>query len=441
MSGGFIPDFKACLSKTLTLANCTPIPGDMNLGRQQPDGSYDGAMGRMMRGEANATLIMYSLGLEGVPSVHIGPYVISNEMALVAMKPPRRNDTYQIEGWMHIFDTLTYHYMLISFFMFAMIFIVISMAWDMMSKRGKKKKRKKKKRRILRIIKRGKNMFLDIFWNIYQLMLNIYSFQTPTMASKVLVTMFVVSIFLLIQEIFLGLAGTDMVVERQDKYVDSVSRLLNDADFNRTRIVMPGSLWQQINLRNARPGSDERRIYERVSDWIKINFDASFVGYMVNLFNRKILAMTHVGSTDGKLIPALKSLACQMVGWDARRLHICSDRYSIQNMVSVLSKSSDERLLKWMYHYQTRIFQSGWIVELLRRAPTTLNINMRMTPFQVVECLYPVEDPLELPKAMDMAFIDKAVYLSLAGVCLASLVVLKEYLEFQIKRKVAKIIQ
>lgn len=48
---GFVAEFLDCATRTLTLANCTPVStGVVALGSKRADGSYSGALGEMVGG-------------------------------------------------------------------------------------------------------------------------------------------------------------------------------------------------------------------------------------------------------------------------------------------------------------------------------------------------------------------------------------------------------
>lgn len=50
LEGGFVNEFFDSLSRPLVAVNCSTIVGNMELGSRQPDGTYSGLLGRMIKG-------------------------------------------------------------------------------------------------------------------------------------------------------------------------------------------------------------------------------------------------------------------------------------------------------------------------------------------------------------------------------------------------------
>ena len=48
--GGVLDDALNSMDRVLSVVNCTPIYGDFSIGSKQGDGSYSGALGRMIQG-------------------------------------------------------------------------------------------------------------------------------------------------------------------------------------------------------------------------------------------------------------------------------------------------------------------------------------------------------------------------------------------------------
>ena len=86
--------------------------------------------------------------------------------------------------------------------------------------------------------------FTNTIWKTYQSILGIHSFDTPTLAMKILSTFFSIGIFFLIVGYFLSLTSTDMVASKQLPFIDSVPRLLEDPEFEDVKVIFPAGLWQ-----------------------------------------------------------------------------------------------------------------------------------------------------------------------------------------------------
>lgn len=414
----------------------------------------------------------YPLGLEADRSVDLGPIVTSNGMALLTYKPQKYDDYANIEAWISVFDLYTRAYIALVCFIFTVTFIVTVMVPKIFFRRRRGRYMKKKKNIVVnkieiigpvlvmvpevlnqlihrrakdngrgtvlkeyKYLREGVGMFKNIFWNIYQLLLNIYSFETPTPASSVLGTSFALFIFFLIQGVFLSLASTDMVTPHPAKFIDSIERLLNDPNFNDTNVIMPGSMWQEMALKNSRAGTVERGVYERINEWMSIKFDVSFVTYLTEyIFKQKIETMKSVVSTELRFLPIVKSVGCQMMGRVMQPMYICKDTFSVKNLVSIVSKSSDRRLFDWVKYYQTRVFQCGWLNEELRRAPDRINLQMNMTHIEAIGCVKAEDDPIEMPPAMAMTFIANLFYLHFICILFAAVLVIEEIVEHRIVR-------
>ena len=77
-------------------------------------------------------------------------------------------------------------------------------------------------------------------------------------------------------------------------------------------------------------------------------------------------------------------------------------------------------------YHQIKIFENGWLLELLRQGPTTFKINTDISFIDIATCLVREPDIPELPKAMDYEFISHAFCLLIWSVTVSLIVLTLE---------------
>lgn len=336
---------------------------------------------------------------------------------MISWKPNEVSRPLKIDSWLSIFDTIVYYELgiVVSIFVTFLTLFTICLTSTMTRKRS---------RYTYRAMKKIWNIAASELWNIFQLIVGIYSFHTPIYASKVLVTAFTMSMFFLVWGLFGSSTSTDMVAMKKPPFIDPVSRLLNDDTFRSTDLIIPSGLWQELALKNARPGTRESGLWKRVKKKkFPFKMDTSAVGLLTSLYEQEVKTMRSVGGIDQTVAAMGKSLGCQMLGIEAKNLHKCLDTFAENILLFIVSKSSDELLVRWVDYYYIKVFESGWFNEIFRRGATSFKVRGDVSIGNIIICMENVGDDSTLPDPISLVFISRAFYLILWGTFIGSIVI------------------
>lgn len=138
--------------------------------------------------------------------------------------------------------------------------------------------------------------------------------------------------------------------------------------------------------------------------------------------------MKGIGGMDRSFITWGKTLGCQVLGPEAKNIHITSDTFGEKLLVYVVSKLSDKELSDWINYCCLKLFESGRIpdIHVFRRRTTEFKINPDISTTDVIRCVEnDRNDPIP-PDPMEISFISAAITLCLRMISVSAVILLIE---------------
>lgn len=432
--GGLSEKMFYMTSSPFSKINCTIsyFHGRWNIGKKLLNGSYDGMIGYMVRGEANSTALAYVLGSTDDEPVTPGPVWISTEMAILSAKRVSDPDELGPEGWISNFDTLVYAYMFICMIFFGVYSIFLYQS-DEIKKRTDKiielfqrkrlrfvsspVRRMKNKIKVRKVIKHTRL----IAFKCMTCIIRKENFPTTTIGCKILVFFLCLGLFFIIDGIFLNLTSTDMIAVHQYPVIDTLESLLNHDDFVHMDVGIPGGLWEETILEESSKVidsdtamSNEGKLWGRVKYRIPVQVDnMDDIMETMNKGMDKMFKYESVLVLDQSIISACKSMICQIHGIEkGRHVHISrGDTFAEKLITFSISKSSDELLVKWLNYRQYLLLQSGLTTNWVNSVSYNWIVNPSSTFGLINDCLNPVNEAQNVPDAIKIGYITNVIYM------------------------------
>lgn len=436
-------------SSPYQMINCSIsyITDQWKIGSKQCNGSYDGMIGMMVRGEANSTALAYVLGATDDEPVIVGPVWTTTEMSILSAKDTPSEVIHGAEGWFNNFESQVYMYLIITLFMFAMNYVFTTHAhsifkrwrhiFKIFTNGGKIKKLSKstKNRRQKMLIMKLFKMALTTFWKCTTALFRGETFEAPSVGHKFLVLLFSFGIFFLIQGYFLSLTSTDMIAVQPVPIIDTLNDFLTRSHFSHMNASLPDSLWQRAVIEGSRKESPEGELWKRVDYHIPIQMN-DFEQLSKNLYPvaDNLLNQKKVLVVDKTIIDLCKSVICQVKGYGiGSRLHIARGETFAEKLLTFsISKTSDEGLIKWVNYRQSLLLQSG----LTNKFSSSLAYGLRMSDSFTIgmftECLTPTTHDQSVPVAIKMEFFRTTLYMTLLMISLAFAILCFEICVFKV---------
>ena len=431
------------------MINCSKsyITGQWKIGSKQSDGSYDGMIGMMVRGEANSTALAYVLGATDDEPVIVGPVWTTTEMSILSGKATPGEEIHGAEGWLNNFESQVYMYLIITLFMFAMNYVFTAHAcsifkrWrhilKVIANGGKIKELSKstKNRRQKMLIMKLFKMALVAFWKCTTALFRSETFEAPSVGHKFLVLLFSFGIFFLIQGYFLSLTSTDMIAVQPVPVIDTLNDFLTRSHFSHMNAALPDSLWQRAVIEGSRKESPEGKLWKRVDYHIPIqvnDIEQLFAG--LNPLVDHLLNQKKVLVVDKTIINLCKSVICQMKGYEiGSSLHIARGETFAEKLLTFsISKTSDERLIKWVNYRQSLLLQSGLTNKFCSSLAYGLRMSDSFTIGMLTECLIPTTHDRSVLVAIKIQFFRTTLYMTLLMISLAFPILCFEIFIFKI---------
>lgn len=403
--------------------NISFVKGSWNIGSKLPNGSYNGMIGLMVNGIANSTALAYLLGSTDDEPVVVGPVWTSTEMAILSAKSESENvSLIGPQQWIYNFDSSVYLYQAICIMLFIVCFIILSLFYEIIHKR-----RVKSRINIWRIRRQIVTTAKMLIVKCTTCLIRTETFPNPTDVHRPLTFGVSVTLFFLIQGIFLNLTSTDLIAEKPVPIIDDVKDFLYNPYFEEVSGAIPGGLWQEAILKGALEGSVEYMLYQRVNEVMDIQLNEP--GDMMKTIGNgmdKLMSGKSVLIADKSIMLICRSTLCQIKGHaNGSRTHVSRGPTFGERLITfAISKSSDESLVDWINYRQTLLHQSGLTRDWTYKAAFNMIIIRSFTMQQLVDCLEPVQEDQPIPDQVQLQFFASALLLMsyivlVAGLALA----------------------
>lgn len=276
-----------------------------------------------------------------------------------------------IDSWIESFNPLTYIYTLICILLFVSWFTFFATCNDWISSsvaRWFKKSRKNNEyRRIKRAIYRSMKIFPKMFFNSIIAMIDQQLINPSFFPLKILVTLFYIATFILVQGYYINIASTDMFAFGRSPFIDRLDDLLNDPQYRKLTVASPGGVWHEMYLKQSLNGSLEHRLWERIQNEginIPIKIYPTYFKKEVSTELIPVVKQKRILIMDRRIIPGFKSLICRaknrlvsyVAFWDM--IHTSREGFGQVLLLPMFSIHSDEYFVKYVNYKHDQLFQS-----------------------------------------------------------------------------------
>lgn len=321
--------------------------------------------------EYNSTTVPYVLGSLKHPPIQLGSILWSTDLRIVAFNHDFKvSRSVAIDSWIESFDSLTYIYTLICILVFVSWFTFFAVCNDWISlsvaRWFKKSRTKNEYRRIQRAVYRSMKVFPKIFFDSIIAMTDQQLIDPSFFPLKILVILFYIATFILIQGYYTNVASTDMVAFARSPFIDRLDDFLNDPQYRELTVASLGGVWHEIELKNSLDGSLEHRLWERIQNegiYIPIKIYPKYVrevsDELIPLVKQKRIVVM-----DRRITPSFRSLLCRaknrlmkyIAFWDM--VHTSREGFGHVILVPMFSIHSDESFVKYVSYKHNQLFQS-----------------------------------------------------------------------------------
>ena len=336
----------------------------------------------------------YVLGSHEEAPINLGSVLWSTELSILSLKGVDEEIQKGIEIWFQGFDKFVYEYLLLSIFLFSSWFTLF-LGLDMYSKKFEKYSKRMKMRqfgekidnRIIRkVIRKSFSSLIETLWNSLLALVDEQMFKASNYRIKFLVSFYLIAIFNLIFGYFLNLISVDMIAVQSVQTIDTLQELMEGKMFKNLSVVTVGGLWQESALKSATVGSLERKLSERIREenYIPMDFDPQSVSKIFPHLS-PLSRSEEVIVIDRQAIRLFKSVLCQCTNIDPERYHASKDWFGERLLCTMISKSSDEELLKWSRYKFRQLFQSHIAKQYIDHVHREISVQP-MTEFKKIQC-------------------------------------------------------
>lgn len=147
---------------------------------------------------------------------------------------------------------------------------------------------------------------------------------------------------------------------------------------------------------------------------------------------------------DGKLvfvfdrivINCLQSVSCQLTDIDPNKYHISKETFGERLLTNMISKSSDERFVKWSRYKTNQLFQSHLLKILSSNGVVTFSVNPSTSTYKKMMCIEgTIDDEKELPQPFKLLFFIPFLKVCIISIFISSFLLLYEIFYSQVVEK------